>query len=195
MNHLILASGSPRRKELLEIVNLPFTVQKSSVHENITGEKSPAQVVEELALRKAQSVHLGNHNAIVLGADTIVAFNGRILGKPKNEQDAVEMISMLSGKQHTVYTGVSIVSESKVVVFHEATDVTFWKLTKDEIEMYVRAGESMDKAGSYGIQGIGATLVRAISGDYYSVVGLPIARTVRELKAFGITQDLSQSRN
>ncbi|WP_257346331.1 Maf family protein [Pseudalkalibacillus decolorationis] len=194
MNDLILASGSPRRKELLEIAHLPFTIQKSSVHEKITGIKSPDQVVEELALRKARDIQSINQKSVVLGADTVVALNGQIFGKPKTEQDAIDMIHRLSGNKHAVFTGVAIVYNDQETIFHEKTEVTFWKLTDNEIESYVRTGESMDKAGGYGIQGLGSTLVKAIFGDYYNVVGLPIARTVRELKPYGITQDLSQSR-
>ncbi|WP_349408026.1 Maf family protein [Pseudalkalibacillus sp. SCS-8] len=195
MKRLILASGSPRRKELLEIAHLPFTIQKSSVHENISESYSPAQVVEQLALRKARDVFQHNQEDVVLGADTVVVLDDQILGKPSGEKEAQEMLENLSGQTHFVYTGVAILSKEKEIYFHEATEVTFWKLTSEEIREYVRTGESFDKAGAYGIQGYGATLVKRLNGDYYSVVGLPLSRTVRELKEFGITNDLSQSRN
>ncbi len=189
MKHLILASGSPRRKELLETAHLPFTIQKSSVHENISEEFSPAEVVEQLSLRKAKDVAKHNPDAVVLGSDTVVVYDGKILGKPADDQDAYETLLMLSGNTHHVYTGVAIVSGDEEICFHEATEVTFWNLTSEEIKDYVSTGESMDKAGSYGIQGLGSTLVNKIHGDYFSVVGLPLSRTVRELKKFGITRD------
>ncbi|WP_221566255.1 nucleoside triphosphate pyrophosphatase [Alkalihalobacillus sp. TS-13] len=195
MKSLILASGSPRRKELLEIARLSFTVQKSAVSEDISKEYSPEQFVEQLALHKAQDIYSKNPSDVVLGADTVVVFNKQILGKPENDKEAFNMLRMLSGETHHVFTGVAIISEEKKRVFHGVTEVTFWNLSSEEIEEYVRSGESSDKAGAYGIQGYGSTLVKEIKGDYFNVVGLPVAQTVRELKEFGISNDLSQSRN
>ncbi|MCF6408665.1 Maf family protein [Pseudalkalibacillus salsuginis] len=195
MKSLILASGSPRRKELLEIAHLSFTVQKSSVSENITGDFTPAQFVELLALHKAQDIYRKNPSHVVLGADTVVVFNNQILGKPENDKEAFDMLAELSGQTHHVFTGTAIISEEKEIIFHGITEVKFWNLTSEEIEEYVSTGESSDKAGAYGIQGYGSTLVKEIKGDFFNVVGLPLARTVRELKKFGITNDLSQSRN
>jgi septum formation protein len=189
MKHLILASGSPRRKDLLETANLPFTIQKSSVHEDISDDYSPAEVVEQLSLRKAKDIAKEFPNDVVLGSDTVVVYNDNILGKPVDDDEAFETLMMLSGRTHVVYTGVAIISKDQKICFHEATEVTFWNLTSEEIKDYVSMGESKDKAGSYGIQGYGSTLVKHIKGDYYNVVGLPLSRTVRELKKFGIKKE------
>ncbi|MCF6138099.1 Maf family protein [Pseudalkalibacillus berkeleyi] len=188
MKRLILASGSPRRKELLETAHLPFIIQKSSVNENISDEYTPAEIVEQLSLRKAKDIAQYYPDDVVLGSDTVVVYDGQVLGKPKSDEDAYETLSKLSGKTHQVYTGVAIISEEREICFHEATEVTFWTLTSEEIKEYVSLGECKDKAGSYGIQGYGSTLVKQINGDYFNVVGLPISRTVRELKSFDITK-------
>ncbi len=184
MNKLILASGSPRRKQLLEQGQLQFSISISTVDETITQPCKPEEVVEQLSLRKANDVLSRNNDSIIIGADTIVSINGTILGKPINEEEAFQMLQQLSGNQHDVYTGVAIVSKEKSVVFYEKTIVSFWELTTAEIEDYIASGEPFDKAGSYGIQGLGALFVKKIDGDYFNVVGLPLARTVRELKNF-----------
>lgn len=185
MQPLILASASPRRKELLNMLQLSFQIASSDVDETYDAALSPEKIVQELALRKAKSVAKQHENATVIGADTIVVYENNILGKPKNAQEAVDMLTKLSGNTHAVYTGVAIVQASKTSLFYEKTDVTFWKLTEEEIDTYVQTGEPFDKAGAYGIQQLGATLVKKIHGDYYTVVGLPIAKTIRELKKFG----------
>lgn len=184
MKKLILASGSPRRKQLLEQGQLQFSISTSTIDETISNSLSPYETVEQLAFKKANDVFKRYHDAIIIGADTIVSINGSILGKPNDEADAFEMLAQLSGNDHDVYTGVAIISQEKTVVFHEKTIVTFWELTPKEIEAYIASGEPFDKAGSYGIQGLGALFVKKISGDYFNVVGLPLARTVRELKNF-----------
>jgi septum formation protein len=181
---LILASGSPRRKQLLEQAQLQFSISTSTVDETITETLSPSEVVEQLAYKKAHDVFMQHNDSIIIGADTIVSINGTILGKPINEEDAFQMLKQLSGKHHDVYTGVALISKEKTVVFHERTVVTFWELTPKEMKDYITSGEPFDKAGSYGIQGLGALFVKKISGDYFNVVGLPLARTVRELKNF-----------
>ncbi|MBU8905042.1 Maf family protein [Desertibacillus haloalkaliphilus] len=191
MKTFILASGSPRRKELLEQAFLPFTISTSSIDEQINPNHTPSEAVESLARQKATDVFEKNPDAIVLGSDTVVALDQQILGKPKDADHARAMLSQLSGTEHAVYTGVAIVSKDQTRTFHERTSVTFWELTADEIEQYVSTNEPFDKAGAYGIQGFGATLVKSIAGDYFSVVGLPLARTVRELKSFGITPQVS----
>ncbi len=185
MQNLILASSSPRRKELLEILRLPFAVSSSDVDESFNPDLPPEEVVMELADRKAQAVFQQNRDSFVIGADTIVVKDNHILGKPANEADAIEMLRSLSGCQHEVFTGVSIVSPTKSTKFYEKTEVWFWELSDDEIRSYVKSGEPLDKAGAYGIQQLGSTLVKKINGDYFAVVGLPIARTVRELKRLG----------
>ncbi|EMA6342800.1 nucleoside triphosphate pyrophosphatase [Bacillus cytotoxicus] len=184
MKKLILASGSPRRKELLELANVPFEVVVSEVEETIGAYSSPADIVMALALQKASAVAETHEESIVLGADTIVTYDSHILGKPKDAAEAKEMLQLLSGKTHEVYTGVALISKEKTVTFYERTEVTFWELTEEEIDVYIATKEPLDKAGSYGIQGKGAIFVQQIQGDYYSVVGLPIARLVRELQQF-----------
>ncbi len=185
MQTLILASSSPRRKELLQNLNLTFEIFSSDVDESFNPSLSPSEVVMELAQRKAQAVFQEHPDAFVIGSDTIVAIQGQILGKPENEADAVRMLNMLSGNQHDVYTGVSILSSHGTKRFYEKTEVLFWELTDDEIISYVQSGEPLDKAGAYGIQELGSMLVKKINGDYFAVVGLPVSRTIRELKKLG----------
>jgi len=183
---LILASGSPRRKQLLEQVQLKFSISTSTVDENVDKTLFPDQVVEQLALRKAADVFSAHDDCVVIGADTIVSINGLILGKPKDETDATHMLRLLSGNDHDVYTGVAIISKEKTIFFHEKTVVSFWELTDEDIANYIGTGEPFDKAGSYGIQQFGALHVKKIHGCYFNVVGLPLSRTVRELKNFQI---------
>ncbi|EEL49112.1 MULTISPECIES: Maf family protein [Bacillus cereus group] len=184
MKKLILASGSPRRKELLELADVSFEIVVSEIEETIGAYSSPADIVMSLALQKASAVAENHDECVVLGADTIVTYESRILGKPTDEKEAKEMLQLLSGKTHEVYTGVALISKEKTVTFYERTEVTFWELTEEEIDAYIASKEPLDKAGSYGIQGKGSIFVQHIQGDYYSVVGLPIARLVRELKQF-----------
>lgn len=183
---LILASASPRRKELLELLQLPFEVIGSEVEEVVDENLHPEVMVQSLAQQKAESVAKTNPHAFVIGSDTLVVFQGKMLGKPKSEEEALEMLTMLSGQTHEVYTGVSIVQNGNQHSFCEKTSVTFYSLSQREIEEYVNTGEPMDKAGAYGIQGYGALLVKEIKGDYYAVMGLPIARTKRELMYAGL---------
>jgi septum formation protein len=185
MQTLILASSSPRRKMLLQNLNVTFDVSNSEVDESFSPDLSPDEIVMELAERKAQAVFQDHPDAYVIGSDTIVVFQGQILHKPDNEADAIDKLKKLSGKQHEVYTGVSILSPHGCKRFFEKTEVLFWELTDDEILSYVQSGEPLDKAGAYGIQGLGSMLVKNIHGDYYAVVGLPVSRTVRELKKLG----------
>ncbi|WP_080844625.1 Maf family protein [Cytobacillus gottheilii] len=185
MQTLILASSSPRRKELLEILQLPFEIKSSDVDESFEPGTEPAEVVMELAKRKADAVFQGNKESYVIGADTVVVLGDDILGKPRDEKDAFQMLRSLSGKQHSVFTGVSIVSSQETTTFFTETKVTFWELADDEINAYLQTGEPFDKAGAYGIQGFGSMLVKEIHGDYFAVVGLPVSQTVRKLKQAG----------
>lgn len=185
MQTLILASSSPRRKELLENLQLTFEVSSSDVDESYNPENTPEEIVMELAQRKARFVAEKHPVAFVIGSDTVVVANNQVLGKPNHEQEAMEMLKQLSGKTHAVYTGVSIFSPKKTIEFFEKTEVDFWELTDEEIRSYVNTGEPMDKAGAYGIQGFGRLLVKKINGDYFSVVGLPLSRTIRELQKLG----------
>ena len=183
---IILASASPRRKELLEQVGAEFEIIPA-VGEEIITDSSPQQAVLDLAAQKAAEVAAKvREDAIILGANTVVAFGDKILGKPKDEADAKQMLSLLSGKTHSVYTGVSIVvrqsGESQSYSFYEETEVTMYPLSEQQILSYIRTKEPMDKAGSYGIQGKGAVFIEKIQGDYNNVVGLPIARVFRTLE-------------
>lgn len=187
MQNLILASSSPRRKLLLENLHLTFQVTSSDVDESFDPMLVPAEIVMELANRKAKAVFEGSPSSFVIGADTIVVADGVVLGKPKGKQEAFEMLKKLSGKQHDVFTGVSILSPQSSSSFYEKTEVMFWELTDAEIEAYVQTGEPLDKAGAYGIQEFGSMLVKEIKGDYFAVVGLPVSRTIRELKKAGYT--------
>ncbi len=185
MARLILASNSPRRKELLKQANLSFDLLIADTSECIEKSSTPQEVVCSLAIQKASAVkHLAPHDYII-GADTIVVHNGNILGKPKGEAEAKAMLTSLSGSEHDVLTGVAILFNKKVISFYERTIVTFYELTEEEIDSYIETKEPMDKAGAYGIQGRGALFVKQIYGDYYNVVGLPLSRTVRELKRLG----------
>ncbi|MFC0469422.1 Maf family protein [Halalkalibacter kiskunsagensis] len=190
MKSFILASGSPRRKELLEQAHYSFSVKTSHVIEKVEEGLSPAEVVQQLASQKAEEVWKKNKEAIVLGSDTVVAFGDEILGKPEDKEEAQAMLTMLSGHTHSVYTGVALYSQEGNKMFYEKTDVEFYSLSDDDIAMYIRSGEPFDKAGSYGIQGFGAYLVKRIIGDYFAVVGLPIAKTMRELQKLGITPNM-----
>ncbi|KLV24514.1 septum formation protein Maf [Niallia circulans] len=182
---LILASSSPRRKELLEELQIPFVISSSNVDESFDPSISPNEIVMELARRKVEAIYADEQYPFILGADTVVYLNGAILGKPASPEEAFRMLRELSGKTHSVYTGVAIMANGICSTFYEKTDVLFWELTDDEIHDYLDTGEPFDKAGAYGIQGVGRTLVKEIKGDYFTVVGLPISRTVRELKAKG----------
>ncbi|WP_191560721.1 Maf family protein [Metabacillus idriensis] len=183
--HLILASSSPRRKELLENVKVPFKVVVSDVEEVVDPMLPPSEIVMSLAEQKAAAVADRFKESFVLGADTVVVYEGNILGKPENTEDAKRMLTALSGNAHQVLTGVAIIFQNEKIVFYEQTDVTFWPLTEDEIENYILTEEPMDKAGSYGIQGLGSLFVKEIKGDYFTVVGLPVSRTVKELRTAG----------
>ncbi|MGG3888706.1 Maf family protein [Metabacillus fastidiosus] len=183
---LILASGSPRRRELLENLRIPFSVIVSEIEEIIDPNLSPAETVMSLALQKAEAVAENYRDVYVMGADTVVVLDGQILGKPKDEADAIDMLKKLSGRAHDVFTGVALVHGTENHLFYERTKVTFWDLSEQEIYKYAGTKEPLDKAGAYGIQGFGSLLVKEIHGDYFSVVGLPVARTVRELRAFGL---------
>lgn len=184
MKKIILASGSPRRKELLTIAGLEFKVIVADVDEIIPENAEPQDVVKSLALQKASAVAEKYPDCVVIGADTVVVNDNAILGKPKSEADAIEMLSALSGRTHSVCTGVAIICGNKVKSFCETTEVEFYNLTENEIISYVRTGEPMDKAGAYGIQGKGCVLVKRIVGDYFNVVGLPVSKVFRELSEF-----------
>lgn len=184
---LILASASPRRKDLLSMAGIPFTIQAMPTDETIQAGTSPEDAVCQLALRKSQAVAHSNPTSAVLAADTIVALQGTIFGKPATRGDAFSMLSRLSGQTHQVFTGVCLLlPDGTQELFFERTDVVFYPLTAQEINAYIATGEPMDKAGAYGIQGKGAILVKQIQGDFYNVVGLPLARVIRTLRKYPI---------
>lgn len=185
---IILASASPRRRELLERMGIrDFRIMVSDADETLEEGLAPALQVERLSRIKAEAVAAeGNADSIVIAADTVVALDGAILGKPADAQDARRMLTALSGARHHVYTGVTVMQGQKCLTRHEATAVDFRPLTAQEIEWYLASGECMDKAGAYGIQGYGALLVTGICGDYYNVMGLPVVRLAGMLKEFGV---------
>lgn len=185
---IILASQSPRRKELLGQMGLRgFKVTSPDVDETVDEHMPPAQVVEELSRRKALAVAAhADPDDLIIAADTVVALEGAVLGKPADQRDAFAMLSALSGNRHYVYTGLTVIQGDRVVTQHECTTVTFRELEPEEISHYIATGEPMDKAGAYGIQGLGAMLVAGIEGDYFNVVGLPIFRLSRILADFGL---------
>ena len=182
---LVLASQSPRRRSLLSRLGLSFSTQPSDVDEHIPEGTEPANAVERLALRKADAVAPHHPDALTLAADTIVVLDAEILEKPTDEADASAMLRRLSGRTHTVYTGLALIhpASERAVHTHEATAVTFAKMSDDEIAAYVRTGSPLDKAGAYGIQDdLGALFVSRVEGDYYNVVGLPLHRLYRLLR-------------
>ena len=193
MEKIILASGSPRRKELLAQIGMEFQVIKSSAEEVIT-KAAPEEIVMELSAQKAENVAQAVEQGIVLGADTIVWLDGRVLGKPKDRADAFRMLNQLQGKCHSVFTGVTLIQRwegktQKVRSFAEETRVRVHGMSREEIESYLDTGDPFDKAGSYGIQGPFAAYVDGIEGDYNTVVGLPLASLYQELKKFYHPQD------
>lgn len=184
--NIILASASPRRKELLHQIGLDPQIIPSHVEEVITS-TCPDAVVKELSLQKAADIAAGyqGQDVVVIGADTVVAIDGQILGKPADAEEAVAMLLSLQGKSHQVYTGVTMVfgGNGKTITFAEETTVSVYPMTLDQIEQYVKTGDPMDKAGAYGIQGPFAAYVKGINGDYNNVVGLPVGRLYQELTA------------
>ena len=191
---IVLASQSPRRRELLDRAGFLFEVIPSDRDEIIT-KTIPSEVVCELSYQKAMDVYekLANQeNYLVIGADTVVASEGEILGKPKSKQEAYDMLKKLAGKDHEVYTGVTFVYNEDVLkshTFFECTRVTFYPMTDKEINDYIKTGDPMDKAGAYGIQGPCGIYIEKIDGDYNNVVGLPIARVYQELKELGLYEE------
>lgn len=192
---LILASRSPRRRELMERMNLPFTCMSAEVDESGVIERlksinpmvDPEEITQALALEKARSIAAMRPEAVIIGSDTVVVLENKILGKPENKQEAREMLWALCGKTHRVLTAVAIVKEGRERVFCSVTDVCFYAADEDTlnfIEEYIESGSPMDKAGAYGIQDQGALLIEGINGDYYTVMGFPVAGVWRELRQF-----------
>ena len=189
MRNIILASGSPRRKELLTQIGIPFKIVKAE-GEEVINTTVPEEAVKELSRQKAREVATRTDGDVVIGADTVVAADHQILGKPKDAEDAVRMIRMLQGRSHQVLTGVTVIlrdgARKKEICFAETTHVHVYPMTEEQIRDYVASGEPMDKAGAYGIQGLFAAYVSGIEGDYNNVVGLPVGRLYQEVLAAGI---------
>ncbi len=183
---IILASQSPRRAELLGRTIKDFRVVVSEVSEELPEGISPGDAVEMLCLRKAEAVASSNPDALVIGSDTVVALGDKILGKPESADHAAEILRELSGREHVVYTGVAICAGGKSESFISSTAVKFYELSEELISAYVADGEPMDKAGAYGIQGLGGLLVEGIKGDYFTVMGLPMAELYRVLKTYPV---------
>ncbi|WP_425539601.1 Maf family protein [Microaceticoccus formicicus] len=196
MKRLILASKSPRRKELLALCGFDFSTVPADIDEekitdsilrDINNENRFSELVMELSYQKAKHVFKENGDAIVIGSDTVVVCDGKVFGKPKSKDDAKKMLTDLSGAEHIVYTGVAILSNGLKDVFYDATVVKFHEYNdymKNLIDEYIASGDPFDKAGSYGIQGAGSLLIESIKGDFYSVMGLPVSRVSRALDAF-----------
>ena len=187
MKRLILASSSPRRREILSENGFDFTVCTRPVDESTICGFPPDETVKKLAKMKAEATAHDMPGCVVVGADTVVAIDGAILGKPKSTEDAMSMLLKLSGRTHSVFTGVAVVADGKTEVFCEETKVNFKPLTKNQIENYIATGEPADKAGAYGIQGKGGELVESVDGDYFNVVGLPIKSLCKVLEKYEIT--------
>ncbi len=188
MRKIVLASASPRRKELLSLTGLSYSIDAADVHEDMDSTLPPRVLARRLSLQKARAVADRHKDALIIAADTFIAFRGHLLGKPRDEQDAKRMLGMLSGRSHSVITGFTIMDTAtrKTVSRAVETKVWFRRLTRPEIAAYVKTGEPLGKAGAYAIQGRGSVIVRRIEGDYANVVGLPVAEVTRCLKGFGI---------
>ena len=183
---VVLASASPRRRQLLELIGIEHDIQPANIDESVRPRETPARYAERLAREKASVVASRDPDRITIAADTTVVVNKKVLGKPENEEDARRMLSMLSGREHTVITAIAVARGRKLRSAVEEVRVRFRRLHDDEINAYIATGEPMDKAGAYRIQGYGATIVECIEGDYFSVMGLPLAKLVDLLRDLGV---------
>ena len=188
MKNIILASASPRRKEILERTGLDFTVCKSDYEEDLDLPLRPRELARFLSRKKAEAVAHKYKDALVIAADTFIVFKDNLLGKPHTDKEALKMLKMLNGKAHSVVTGFTILdtANSKKLSRTAETKVYFKKLGKDEITAYVKSGEPLDKAGAYAVQGLGAVFVEKIEGDFFNVMGLPLCALAEGLKKFGV---------
>ena len=185
--NIILASQSPRRRELLTQMGLTYQVRPADIAEHMDRALPPHALVEAISAEKAAAAAANaSPDDLIIAADTVVALDGAVLGKPADELEAFRMLSTLSGGRHQVYTGVTVLAGDEKHTEYEVTDVTFRELSEQEIEDYIRTGEPMDKAGAYGIQGYGALFIEGIQGDYYNVMGLPVCRLGRMLERVGV---------
>ena len=186
---VILASASPRRRDLLDLIGIAHEVRPADIDETALPAEAPIPHAERLARAKAHALAEGHPDIVVIAADTIVVVDGDIMGKPRDETHAAEMLRRLAGREHTVYTAIAVARDSRTESAVEAVRVTFRALTGDEIAAYIATREPMDKAGAYGIQGYGATIVERVDGDYFSVMGLGLRRLVELLGRVGVRYD------
>ena len=188
MKEIVLASASPRRKEILEITGLNFCVCASDYEEDLDLSLKPHKLARFLSLKKAEAVANKYKDAIIIAADTFIYYKNRLLGKPHTEKEAKKMLGLLNGKVHSVITGFTIMDtgSGQIVSKSEVTKVYFKKLTDEEISAYVSSGEPLDKAGAYAIQGLGAVFIEKIDGDFFNVMGLPLSALAESLKKFGV---------
>ncbi|MFA4873377.1 MAG: Maf family protein [Patescibacteria group bacterium] len=189
MQHIILASASPRRRALLRQFGIPFSVIKSAYRENLKRYKNPVALVKALSLGKARAVAAQHRDALVIAADTVVVAGRTILGKPRSREEARQQLQMLNGKAHTVLTGFTVIGKQARLIVTRAvrTKVYFRKLNRKDIERYLKSNKWRGFAGAYAIQNYGGLFIKGIEGDYYNVVGLPLCPLVQELKKFGVT--------
>jgi septum formation protein len=183
---VVLASSSPRRRQLLDLIGIPHEVRPPNIDESMRPREAPRRHAERLAREKATKTATRDPDLITIGADTVVVINRKVLGKPKDEAEAIHMLSQLSGREHTVITAVAVARGKKLRSAIEEVRVKFRRLREEEIKAYVATGEPMDKAGAYGIQGFGATIVECINGDYFAVMGLPLARLTALMRDLGV---------
>jgi septum formation protein len=184
---VVLASSSPRRRELLKLIGIAHEVRPANIDETMRPREVPRRHAERLAREKASAIATRDPDIITIGADTVVVINRKVLGKPSDPEQAAWMLGMLSGREHTVITAVAVSRGKKLRSAIEEVRVKFRRLSDDEIEAYVATGEPMDKAGAYGIQGHGATIVERIEGDYFAVMGLPLVRLIGLMRDVGVT--------
>lgn len=183
---VVLASSSPRRRQLLDLIGITHEVRPANIDETMRPREAPRRHAERLAREKATVIATRDPELITIGADTVVVINRKVLGKPRDEAEAVHMLSQLSGREHTVITAVAVARGKKLRSAIEEVRVKFRRLREDEIAAYVATGEPMDKAGAYGIQGYGATIVERIDGDYFAVMGLPLMRLTVLMRDLGV---------
>ncbi len=184
MTRVILASKSPRRKELMELLHIPFDIIVSDIEEQINEDNDLVKEIEKLSFQKASAVFKDHQDALVIGSDTIVKIGNDILGKPKSHEEARKMLKELSGNTHEVVTAVTILYKDQTETFSSIAKVNFYPLSEEEIETYIASNEPMDKAGAYAIQGDAAKFISSIEGDYYTIVGLPIGELYHRLKKY-----------
>jgi septum formation protein len=191
---VVLASSSPRRRELLNLIGIAHEVRPANLDESMRPRETPRRHAERLARDKASAVAMRDPDLITIAADTIVVINRKVLGKPVDKEDAARMLAMLSGREHTVITAVAVSRGKKLRSAIEEVKVKFRRLREEEIEAYIATGEPMDKAGAYGIQGFGATIVERVEGDYFAVMGLPLVRLIGLMREVGVVYQFGSLR-